>query len=451
MNILLALFSFTYALLAWRKMNWALVILIAFLPTYLIRFQVFGVPMTFLELMILVVFSVWLCKSIINKEWKQIIYSQYKWLIVFFVLSAVAGVYASPDKLAALGIFKAYFVEPVLLFIVVINQIKNQNNFFNLINGLGWGSLLVALPAIIQKFTGWGIINPFWLAEETRRVTSWYGFPNAIGLFLGPLSVLFFGLILYSFLAKKNFSVWRKLFYALVFLLNCSAIYFAGSEGALLAVVASCIMLLFCWPQRKIKLVALLVVLLLGGTLSLNSDLRENFRDKVTLQDLSGQIRLQMWSETWQMLNQNKLLQGAGLSGYQEAVAPYHQEGIFFNKHKDPDFHRKTVFNAEYRQEVWQPVEIYMYPHNIFLNFWTEIGLAGLLVFVFIVGRFFLLYFKIPVERKTIYLILLAMMVEIFIHGLVDVPYFKNDLSVLFWLLIALSVIVSRKKFALKK
>lgn len=34
----------------------------------------------------------------------------------------------------------------------------------------------------------------------------------------------------------------------------------------------------------------------------------------------------------------------------------------------------------------------------------------------------------------------LASMAALLVHGLVDVPYFKNDLAVLFWILISLSI-----------
>jgi O-antigen ligase len=88
---------------------------------------------------------------------------------------------------------------------------------------------------------------------------------------------------------------------------------------------------------------------------------------------------------------------------------------------------------------MWQPTEIYMYPHNIFLNFWSELGLLGALLFSWIIAKFLwqssTLYLK---EKNFLALGLCGAMLVILIHGLVDVPYFKNDLSVLFWILIAL-------------
>ena len=68
-----------------------------------------------------------------------------------------------------------------------------------------------------------------------------------------------------------------------------------------------------------------------------------------------------MWTETAAMLR-DRPLSGAGLSGYPTVIAPYH---------KDPK------------------VEIFQYPHNIVLNFWSETGLLGLLAFGWIVFEFF--------------------------------------------------------------
>ena len=41
--------------------------------------------------------------------------------------------------------------------------------------------------------------------------------------------------------------------------------------------------------------------------------------------------------------------------------------------------------------------------------------------------------------QRALVLGLIGAMSAIFIHGLVDVPYFKNDLAVLFWLGLALT------------
>jgi O-antigen ligase len=165
-------------------------------------------------------------------------------------------------------------------------------------------------------------------------------------------------------------------------------------------------------------------------------------KSKLYLQDKSGQIRLAQWSETWKMMSEERLLiSGAGLSNYQKSVKPYHQEGIFIKDYNDSKWLNKVMFNNEFRKKSWQPLEIYLYPHNIFLNFWVELGLLGLVVYLIITIKFFsklLILLKKKYTNKLLNLGLLASMTTIIVHGLVDVPYFKNDLSILFWLLLSL-------------
>ncbi|MFH0951082.1 MAG: hypothetical protein V1765_01245, partial [bacterium] len=93
-----------------------------------------------------------------------------------------------------------------------------------------------------------------------------------------------------------------------------------------------------------------------------------------------------------------------------------------------------------------------LYPHNILLNFWTELGLLGMLLFVWLIVKYLVLTLRqlIAKQNDSRYLTLglLGAMITIIIHGLVDVPYFKNDLAIIFWLLLVLLgiMIVHNKK-----
>ena len=103
---------------------------------------------------------------------------------------------------------------------------------------------------------------------------------------------------------------------------------------------------------------------------------------------------------------------GAGLNAYPQALAPYHN-------------------STQY--------EIFQYPHNIVLNIWTELGLLGLIAF----GLLAWLTWRSVTpttknsQQKTLLLAAFAALLTMTIHGLVDVPYFKNDLSVMVWILFA--------------
>jgi O-antigen ligase len=171
------------------------------------------------------------------------------------------------------------------------------------------------------------------------------------------------------------------------------------TEAALVAIpCALLITLLITKIQPKIK-IATLIGVAVASTILLASV--TTIREKVLLQDYSGGVRLSQWSETVELLK-DRPLQGAGLSGYPTVFAPYHDPTLY---------------------------EIFQYPHNVILNFWVEMGIFGVLAFVLIA----IATTKLAWTRRDDVLVLAAFaaLLTMTIHGLVDVPFFKNDLAVL--------------------
>jgi len=468
-----------YAVIALYRLDWALMFILATLPSYLIRFKILGIPVTFLESMILISFSIWLLKNYptiwcnIKSRWncKSKIENnklrRYPFdieiillLVVAFISVAMAGF-----SQEAFGIWKAYFFEPLLLYILFFNVLHGPHErnctqtqkITRIIGPLAFSVFYLAAFAVYQKFTGAFIANPLWAAEETRRATSVFGYPNALGLFLGPIILLMTGWIylIFNQFKKNKFLIAKYLFFGALIFLSICAVYFAKSEGALIGIVAGLIIggLLLGKKTR----ISIMVLMISGSFFVYLGPFKTKVLEKIQLNDFSGEIRKQQWRETWKMLTESpqRFVFGSGLANYQKTIKPYHQEGIFFNKDHDPDFRRKLIiFNKEYKAQHWFPVEIYLYPHNIFLNFWAELGLTGMILFVWIIGKFFYLGFKkyklienynlenknFKQEKNNKYFLLgvISSMIVILVHGLVDVPYFKNDLAILFWVIIYL-------------
>ncbi len=492
-TMLFVLFIGLYFLLAKLRPDWAVMLLLASLPFYQVRFVVAGIPATLLELMILVSFAVF---CIFHTKFLDIIRRKHTWrdiketrakrgtypfaleitCLLFLSYGAAAWAGFSDE---ALGIWKAYFYEPVLVFILILNVFKfngktetNGNILEKILWPLCLSALGVSLIAILQRFGL--VLSPenFW-----PRVTGPFPYPNALGLYLGPLVLVMAGWLIGN-LRMSNVEyrkrVLKSWFLALTIVLSVTAIYLAKSEGALVGIMAGTAVFGLMWHFScsqygkfvPIMAVSTMMILIMYSPLILTKLIPEHAyldsgipaldyaADKAALNDLSGEIRKQQWRETWEMLKgDNRWFWGTGISGYQEAVAPYHQEGIFFNIDRDPDFRRKIViFDEQYKSERWQPVEVYLYPHNIFLNFWTELGLVGALFFVWIMIKFFftgIRYFKPACElpgrgdpNKFLNFGLMGAMTAIIVHGIVDVPYFKNDLAVAFWVLLALMSII---------
>ena len=119
---LLTVLSILFAVLAIKKPKWAIALTVFALPAYLIRFSILNIPMTVLEVMILILFAVFVVKKFRQRE--KIELSNYKWLILLFLIAATIAVFVSTERVAALGLWKAYFIEPILFFIVLINNLK---------------------------------------------------------------------------------------------------------------------------------------------------------------------------------------------------------------------------------------------------------------------------------------------------------------------------------------
>jgi O-antigen ligase len=446
MPVWIIILSVLFLVLAIFRLDLALLLLIAALPSYLIRFQLAGLPFTFLEVMILISFIVWFGKFFVpnlKNLWKnrpsRIPYP-FSWEIALAVIIAFVSVGVAGFSTEALGIWKAYFFEPALLFILLFNIFKTKREWLKIFWALLLSAVVVSLFALVQKITGNFIANPFWAAEAQRRTVSFFGYPNAVGLYLAPIIALLTGWLFYK---KEKNSLLKTALILTSIILAVLAVWFARSEGALIGLAAA--LLVFGLLANKISRLTTIVILIFGAVIIFSSPvLKTVLLEKVALRDLSGEIRRQQWRETGQMLNGSRFWLGAGLSNYQAAVSPYHQEGIFFNRDKIENFHAQAWVNAELREKYWQPVEIYLYPHNIILNFWSELGLAGALLFLWIIIKHLYISLRLTVaygrdkrSEKYLALGLLMAMVTIVVHGLVDVPYFKNDLAAMFWLLIA--------------
>jgi O-antigen ligase len=505
LNFFIILFLFAFFVLSLKKLDWAVMAIIAGLPLYLVRFKALGVPLTMLEAMILIAFFCWfvfrtkfwdflrgkyLIKNFFaNSPWRSGGSSEGRkkypfgveivlLLIISFIAAGTAGF-----SDAALGIWKAYFFEPALLYVLILNipllgrgasaaetgWVSDCLSWVKKIGlSLAAGAFAVSVYAVWQKITGLGINNPLWAAAETRRVVSFFGYPNAVGLYLAPLIPVLAAFLFFSPkkefspleekirfpLKKENISVLglSRGFLTFIIILSILAIVFAGSEGALVGLAAAFIVggLL---GNKKTRLAVLAFAVAAVIAVSFVPCGLKTAEQKLTLKDFSGQVRRYQWKETLIMLTNGKVLAGAGLSNYQKAIAPLHQPGFFYDDGTDPLFHQHTVESAEYRTKTWRPVEIYLYPHNIILNFWSELGLFGALLFIWILGKiiyhlsFIIYHSKVKKNRENMFLALglLGAVIAIIIHGLVDVPYFKNDLSAMFWILIAILVLVPEK------
>ena len=470
--IYLIIFYLLFIWLANRNICWGIYLSLFFLPAYQIRYQVFGIPGTLLEGMIWLLFIIWLLKlkkeknltfnpikiikNIINSQSSNLnpqnpILKNFRLPIILFLIAATISTFISPELTKALGIWRAYFVEALLFFIVFVYNIKTLEQAKNIIRILGGLTIAIGLFAIYQKLTGALIPEPLWSAIATRRVTTFFSYPNAGALLIAPIILLTIGNLLTDFKSGignresgiVNFKSWVSQFFnLLVIMLGSLTILWTKSAGALIAVVAGIACLLIF--NKKTRLITLFVILFLiaSSTSLIKNPIEQTYISvseiHLSVQPTDMQLRTQQWRETVELLK-DKPIFGSGLNGYQTLIKPYH-----INKH----------------------IEIFLYPHNFFLNFWTETGLLGLVSMLWILIVFFLTSFKfsilshqssIQTKLKTedynhnftlriLTLTAVCAIITLLIHGLVDVPYFKNDLSIMFWMIVGIMIVLTNSK-----
>jgi len=439
------LFFIFYIFFGWFKPKYALGLILLLLPTYQIKFQIWQIPFTFLELMILILFVCRAVKKIKNKISKiknnqstdgQIPIKNLKrgsgnwfWLTLVWLAVATVSMFIAPDLRAAAGVWKAYFLEPNLFLIVFIDLIKNKQDLKIIYAAIFFLVYSLGVVCFYQKMIGQGMLSVETLgADKTLRPTGLFSHPNFLGLFLGPLIVLAFGQIV-NFEPKKFLTPINSL---IILFLGVGALFFARSEGAIIGVVAGIVFyLLFFKKIRKYVLIGLVAIVLLVAVCSTP---RQYFLEKAFLRDLSGQFRLNIWNGAASLLKTSPIL-GVGLDGYEKLI---------------PDYQAKN-FIANSGEKLFAPPQ--PYPHNLFLAIWLEMGLTGLVIFLWMIVKFFKQGFENIKKEPVLAASIMGAMVCILVHGSVDTPYFKNDLAILFWLIIGMGVVVNnfRKEELIKE
>ncbi len=412
MTFILILLALGWGISAWQKPRLAILTFPALLPVYLLRAKLGPLPTTLLELLWLAT----VCGVTLKSGWH--IWTQ-GWLnakswhlaLALWCLATIVAIFVAPNHVAALGLWRAYILEPILYFILLLAFLNNEKDRNVVIKSLITVTTFIVAWSAIQFLTGHGIPHPWDTGFMTRRATGPFPFPNAAALFCAPIAALCFGLVLFWVSSSKSQATRYQLpatFLWLGFSSATLATLLAKSLSGSLAILGCVLFSLII--KRKTRWYAVAAALLGIVMILAVPTLRNTTFQTLSFHGWSGKVRLIMWQETWNMLKDRPIL-GAGLGAYPTMFKPYH--------------------TATY-------IEIFQYPHDILLNLWSETGLLGILAFAWLV----FIWIKLSARPKfdaTRFALCALPLIAILIHGIADVPYFKNDLAFMFWILAALA------------
>jgi O-antigen ligase len=381
---------------------------------YILRGELLGFPFTALELALLAVLAAYVAEKLYRKEkFPDPRQMPYFWPLALLLLAATISVLVAPDKRAAAGIWKAYFVEPALVSVVLWDILRSPPDVEKLIGAFFTGGIIVSVFQLLAFVYAVGIHLPH-LVENPVVVL--YNTPNATGLFLGPLLAIAGALILFGTSEERFRGIFFSVFAFPAFILSFS-------RGAWLGLLAAALLLLWQHRQRLVLAGALVVAVIAAGLLP---PIRQRIQHQLSPNDPANSLvtRVHVWKATLQMQGSFRhVLFGTGLSGFKHDIQPY-----------------KNF--AGYTENL-------IYPHNIVLNFWTETGLLGLGAFCWLA----VLWVRNTWSRlrpegpQRVYFIgLAAASVTILVHGMLDVPFFKNDLAFLTLALVGIQAALIRQQ-----
>jgi O-antigen ligase len=381
----------------------------ALTPAYTVRWHLGFYPTTVLEVAILATVVAFVIES-----WRlgavPDFRSPFTVAAVVFIVAGALSVLFAPDRRAALGIYRAYLVEPVAFFLVLINVVSSFKRARFVLVALGLAGVVVAIAnsVVILDALRHHAISP----GVTGPVTI-YTNANDIPLFLVPLIAIAGAITLYQPETRDRILAGPFLAVAVLSTL------LSFSRGGYLALAAVALGLAVSHRYRGRMLAAILVA---GVVVMLVPPINHRIAVELDFSNPQNTLvgRFELWRVSLQMLLQHPIF-GAGLSGFAQTIGPY-----------------------------WNPTHTdrFIYPHNIVLTFWSETGLLGLAAFTAILvagfGVCWRLWRRGAPQLRPLELGVLLALVAVVVHGLVDVPYFKNDLAVEFWAILGLAWAGSR-------
>ena len=440
MILFIIIFFLIFAAVCSKNIKYGVYAVIFLMPLYLLRFSIFGIPTTVLEIMIYLLFSIWVLDQVGRNNFRSALAPNAQGLgsfsrfgksnfilligIALLFLGLILSTLHSSDPETSLGIYKGWFFDPLLFFIVFISVIKKTEH------------IKLSLTSWVFSGVAVSLISIFYLLNNELtfdgRLKAFYISPNYLAMYLAPvfLIVLFFLNNNLSFLRRQestattndNLRMIKKISniqYPIFIIIISIPLFFTYSYGAFLGIFAGVIWLFHKTRTCHFSKIPILIIFIAFISITavkfnqiINSEGRSSFHS-----------RLMIWNVSSEIIKDNPIF-GIGPGTFQEVYLSYSER-----------------FNEPYLE--WAVTQ----PHNTFLAFYLQTGLIGFIGFILILFWFFHLGLKCKNNniQYPISNIPIILMIYILVHGFVDTMYWKNDLSLMFWLVLGLFLISSQK------
>ncbi len=391
-----------------RLSRLSLAVTVGAMPSYVARFGTKPFRTDVLEILVLLTIALYAAGQLRTWTGWRPVRTGIEIPTAVLLFAGLISIGVSTDHLGALGFYRAYFIEPVILFYIAVDLMRRPNEIRLVLLGFAVGTTVFA----ILNLGAWAIaLVTHAHIEVNNAPEALYTSPNSVALFLEPAVAIAAGFAVFSD-DRRN----RNLAIAWLAFLLASMIATLSRGGWLtLAVLVLVVVLTMRRTRLKLAILGGAVVAAAGISQITFVATRLYRQLDPSYQGNSFEGRLQIWSDTLNMLRARPIF-GSGLRAYQTVMRAYAPPGH----------------------------TIELYPHNIFLSMWVELGLLGLVAFAVLIGMLlwhgWSAYARANGFARPLLWGTSAAFVAILVHGMFDTPYYNNDISLEFWFVAALEI-----------
>lgn len=340
-------------------------------------------------------------------------------LIVFLIMSA-CSILMSPDVAFSFYNWTHLVGFYAIAYFLTSQVVHDEKQLRVMTFAFGLSAFFIVIYGFFQFYTGIDTSAMKWVdgnifPELNHRIFSTWENPNIYAGYLNEVICLLFAF----FISQKKFSKLGNFIYGVAFIALFVSLALTYARGACLSLV----IVLACYGVIKDFRVLFVLLLACVAMLYFNPVLAERIASSFSstnMMDTSAEMRLAMWESTVNMILDHPLL-GIGWGAYWLVYPAY-------------DFYivdgSVTIYHA----------------HNMYLNYFAEVGLiGGCAFFIYFLGTMFFSFHErnadaIPFVRSLRLGLGLALM-TIAVGGLTDAVIFNYSTSLLLWIMCASSMI----------
>ena len=409
----------------YHRIELGLVLIVFWTPFFLFPVELYTFAFPMVEIMTMVTSAAWLLRNLGKwGKYRQASVSQYPlsstfaWHITALDISVVIWVGLGvisllwADNLSpAITELRVLFVEPAFFYLVLRTCSTGRKTWVMLIDALLLAGFIVAIIGLYLFFQNEAVIT----AEGgARRLVSVYGSPNNVGLFLGRCLPFALAYLLIDTGSR------RRIIAGVALVTMVLAVIFSQSAGALFIGLPVAFAMVFMLVWRKRAALPLFGLGITGGAAFFLALQSARFSRLLDMSTGTNFARIRVWQSSLNVIRDHPIT-GLGLDQFLYAFR-----------------------GAYIMPDAWQEPDL-SHPHNFILDFWIRLGLAGVIVFIWMQIAFWreaLRCYRYFWQRDTLLLALMigamGSMVNLLGHGLVDNSVFVHDLVYIFMLLLAL-------------